>query len=265
MTVFVFVGPTLSAEEVRREIGATCLPPVAQGDVYRLVSNHPRAIGIIDGYFASTPAVWHKEILWALAQGVHVFGSGSMGALRAAELAVYGMIGVGAIYRQFVDGSLQDDDEVAIIHAPAELQYRNVSDAMVNIRATLAAAERGAVIGPELHQTLLRIAKDLHYPDRNYDSILKLASVQGESDEELQRLEDWLPEGRVDQKREDALAMLGVMREHLARHPGPHRPNFEFEPTRAWSQGMLGASEDGPMAGRPSGTSLRDFLQRFLE
>ena len=55
----------------------------------------PDAIGIVDGFFHQQPSVWHREILYALSQGVPVFGGASMGALRAAELADYGMTGVG--------------------------------------------------------------------------------------------------------------------------------------------------------------------------
>src|SRR5207237_4633718 len=68
--VIVFVGPTLEVADARRELDATYLGPVAQGDVLRAVEARPQAIAIIDGYFASVPTVWHKEILWALSQGV---------------------------------------------------------------------------------------------------------------------------------------------------------------------------------------------------
>ena len=50
-----------------------------------------RAQVIVDGSFQWTPAVWHKEILWAMGRGVHVFGAASMGALRAAELDGFGL------------------------------------------------------------------------------------------------------------------------------------------------------------------------------
>ena len=114
MTSIVFVGPTLEPEEVAAAGDFTCLPPVSQGDVYRAARSRPRAIGIIDGYFSGAPSVWHKEILWAISEGVPVFGSASMGALRAAELHSYGMRGVGRIFEAFRDGVLEDDDEVAV-------------------------------------------------------------------------------------------------------------------------------------------------------
>src|SRR5437762_10719938 len=137
MSVYVFTGPTIPPEEARFELQATYLPPAAEGDVYRVSLKRPEAIGIIDGYFQSTPAVRHKEILWAMSRGIHVFGSASMGALRAAELAAFGMEGVGTIFELYRDGVLEDDDEVAVVHGSAEVEFRAASEAMVNIRHTL--------------------------------------------------------------------------------------------------------------------------------
>ena len=41
-----------------------------------------------------------------MAQGIHVFGAASIGALRAAELDAFGMRGIGRIYEDFRDGVL---------------------------------------------------------------------------------------------------------------------------------------------------------------
>ena len=117
-----------------------------QGSFIGRRSMRPAVIGVIDGYFEVTPTVWHKEILWAMAQGIHVFGAASIGALRAAELDAFGMKGIGRIYEDFRDGVLEDDDEVAVLHGPAELGYPPLTEAMVNIRATLAAAAREGII-----------------------------------------------------------------------------------------------------------------------
>ena len=55
MTVFVFTGPTLAADAARLHLEAIYLPPVSQGDVYRVARHRPQAIGIIDGYFERVP------------------------------------------------------------------------------------------------------------------------------------------------------------------------------------------------------------------
>jgi AraC-like DNA-binding protein len=236
MTVYVFTGPTLPPAEARSIWQANYLPPAAHGDVYRAALRQPRAIGIIDGYFEGVPSVWHKEILWALSQGIHVFGSASMGALRAAELDRFGMVGVGAIYQAYRDGTLEDDDEVAVVHGPPELGYRAATEAMVNIRATLAKAKDAGVVGDETAEALVRSGKGLFYKDRDwrYHWTHAAAAARGLASDELERLHDWLADGRVNQKRLDAEAMLGEMQRLIADGTEPKRVDYSFEHTENW-------------------------------
>ena len=72
-----------------------------------------------------------------MSQGIHVFGSASMGALRAAQLWPFGMEGVGVIFESYRDGKLEDDDEVAMTHGPSEVGFVAASEAMVDIRPTV--------------------------------------------------------------------------------------------------------------------------------
>jgi len=231
----VFVGPTLRREEVAAVCDADCLPPVAQGDVYRATQREVRAIGIVDGYFSGAPAVWHKEILWALSRGVLVFGSASMGALRAAELHGFGMRGVGRIFEAFRDGALEDDDEVAVVHGPEELGFVAVSEPMVNIRATLARAEIDGVLAGSCRNTLEHYAKSRFFPHRTWPAIFDGAPMHGVPEAELAALREWLPHGRVDQKREDALAMLKAMKETPTQSDRP-RLDWQFEWTHFWDE-----------------------------
>jgi hypothetical protein len=247
MSICVFVGPTLAVAEARTVLEATYLPPARQGDVYRAVSLlGPRAVGIVDGYFQWAPAVWHKEILWAIDRGVHVFGAASMGALRAAELAPFGMRGVGLIFEAYRDGVLagsddepfEDDDEVAVVHGPPESGYVVASEAMVNIRCTLAGAVREGVIDDATRARLLAIAKARFFPERSYRLLLEQARAARLPEAALGALERWLPSGRVNQKRADALAMLEAMRDFIAGNPSPARAGFAFERTTLWERAV---------------------------
>lgn len=234
MSAIVFVGPTLSREEVTALIDAECRPPAAQGDVYRATLERPFCIGIIDGYFDGVPSVWHKEILWAMAEGIPVFGSASMGALRAAELCAFGMRGVGRIFEDYRDGLLEDDDEVAVLHAPAELGFRPLSEAMVTIRATLVKAAGAGVLSAERQAAIVDVAKALHYRERTWERILETAG-SGDGASDAQALWAWLPDGRVDAKREDAIAMLKAMASEMAA-PGPApAADYSFESTHVWN------------------------------
>lgn len=236
MKVFVFCGPTLAPDEGAAELDAVFLPPAAQGDVYRATLERPWGIGIVDGYFERLPAIWHKEVLWALSRGIHVFGAASMGALRAAELAPFGMVGVGAVFEAFRDGELEDDDEVAVLHGPAESGYRSLTDAMVDVRATLAAAREAGVVSEPARARLEALAKGLFYGRRTYSRLVELAAEEGLPASELAALERWLPENRVQRKREDALEMLRVMRRRMAETPGPFEPRFTFQHTEVWEE-----------------------------
>ncbi len=252
MSACIFVGPTLRHQDVAAALeGAVCLPPAAQGDVYRATRClRPRAIGIIDGYFCGAPSVWHKEILWALSQGIHVFGSASMGALRAAELHTFGMRGVGRIFESFRDGDLEDDDEVAVVHGPAEMDFLAASEPMVSIRSTLERAQTAGVVGPATRRALEALGKSLFFPHRCWSTILDSAPSHGVSASEAAALRDWLPHGQVDQKRDDALAMLNAMQETLSRAE-PFLPTFRFERTYFWNELVdRTATEDGASIGK---------------
>ncbi len=262
MSIYVFTGPTISPAEAVRELEAVYLPPAAEGDVYRVTLKRPQAIGIIDGYFQSIPTVRHKEVLWAMSRGIHVFGSASIGALRAAELVAFGMEGVGTIFESYRDGILEDDDEVAIAHGPAEVGFAAGSEAMVNIRHTLQKAELGGVISTTLRCALERIAKELFFPDRSYPTLLRCASEGGLPEAELARFRQWLPRGQVNQKREDALTMLRLMRRRLAQGLKPKTVSYSFEHTSIWESASRQCSEFGSNA-KPNGVAVDALLDEL--
>lgn len=223
--IVVFLGPSLDLPTAKATLAADYRPPVVNGDVIRAVQSGPTAIGIVDGSFEWTLSVWHKEILWALTQGTHVFGAASMGALRAAELAPFGMRGVGRIFEMYRDGLLQDDDEVAVAHEPGG-GYAVASEALVDIRCTLGAAARAGIIGEPSRRALVAAAKHMFYPDRRYADVLAAGCAAGVPGRELDSLEAWLPAHRVDQKRADALHLLRALADLPADGPGAHRPTF---------------------------------------
>lgn len=254
MSTVVFLGPTLPLEEAQRHLQATYLPPVAQGDVFRVAREEPAAIGIIDGYFESIPPVWHKEILWAMAQGIHVFGASSMGALRAAELARFGMRGIGAIYEAFRSGNLEDDDEVAVAHGDASTGYRMASEAMVNIRATLRRAQDDGVISEALRRRLEALGKGLFYPERSYARLFASAREEGLRFDDLDRLEAFVATRRVDQKRADALLLLDEMNRCVSTGSSARDATYTFEHTDTWDRLVAWAEVQPALGEGPSGT-----------
>jgi hypothetical protein len=242
----VYAGPSISRQEVEALPGAEWRPPVSQGDVYRGGQTAPDVIVIIDGYFEGAPAVWHKEILWAMSRGIHLFGASSMGALRAAELHLFGMRGVGEIFGYFRDGILEDDDEVAVLHGPAELGYPSASLAMVNARKSITAAMEASVISQTVAETLITLAKSIFYQHRQWPKVFTLAQESGIDANALAAFESWLKSNEKDLKLQDARTMLTQLGEFMQSAREPFHCDYTFAWTVMWDSVVMGETGKPP-------------------
>jgi hypothetical protein len=266
VSIFVFVGSSLPVSEARHTLDAIYLPPAKTGDVYRAALHKPQAIALIDGYFDQVPTVWHKEILWAMAQGIHVFGSSSMGALRAAELHAFGMEGIGQIFEAFLSEVLEDDDEVAVAHAQAEADFMALSVAMVDIRATVQHALAADIIDKSLHDALLSAAKGLHYSQRNHPAMIAAVRQQGISNAQLDSFEAWFPDNRIHLKRLDAIELLQTLKSRFSTPQAAKEVAFHFETSLHWHNfvkqaGTLSIQPDTPQPVHLSADWLLDELR----
>ena len=227
MRRYLFCGPSLpDAHQQLADGQIRVMPPVAAGDLLRVPLDPGDVVGIVDGYFHQTRAVRHKEILSVLSEGVRVFGAASIGALRAAELDRFGMVGVGRIYRHYRDGRLEADDEVALVHAEADSAYRHASVPLVNIRATLADAERRGLLDAGTRDGIIRMLAGLPYPRRSYRATAAAAAAVGVGAAQVQELERFCREHPADVKRADALRLATILRDPPAQANGPrHRLN----------------------------------------
>lgn len=216
--IVVMAGPSLPPPARTDLPSFAWLPPATAGDVAALLNEPPAALCLIDGYFDSAPAPWHKELLLLIAAGTQVFGASSMGALRAAELDRHGMIGVGAIYAAYRDGRVTGDDEVALIHAPERLGWAPLSVPLVEIRATLVAACHRGLIEVEQARRIRAAAACIHFSDRDWPLLGSVLTTGGLCDAataaQLERL-------HVPLKRLDALACLNAA---ICANAGDSRP-----------------------------------------
>jgi hypothetical protein len=222
MLKVIFAGPSIAGVDPSCYGDLVVAPPAQCGDVWRAVRDGARLIGLVDGTFETARSPWHKEILFALSHGTMVLGASSMGALRAAEMRMFGMRGVGLVARLVVSGVITDDDEVALLHGPAETGYAPLTEALVNMRATFRRARRMGVLAQATEHDLVRHAKGMFYKDRTYEAVLAAALRDGGLAREMT---DWLSTNRRDVKREDALRLLRLAR-HCAPTGGGPRPAF---------------------------------------
>ena len=164
------------------------------------------------------------------------------------------MIGVGKIFEAFRDGRyppfterFEDDDEVAVIHGPADLGSRPLSDALVDLRECLARAEAGGVIDRLARDCLLERLKALPFGQRNFQTLLRFATEGlGATASEAHSAD--LTRHRVSQKREDAIALLQALRDQPERRI---RDGWTFERTLEWERFVAGTSA-APLTGAES-------------
>lgn len=204
----IFAGPSLTAQDRAAATGVQFRPPAAQGDLLRALADRPAAIGLIDGYFGDRLAVHQKEILEVIAAGVPVAGAASMGALRAAELYPWGMVGSGRIFADYVAGRLTSDADVAVAHGPEHVGFAPVSIAMVDVRATVEALARRDRYPQALLDAVLAAAEGLHFTERSWHMIAVTARASGAPDTDIET-EFW--RAQVQQKRADAIGLVRLI------------------------------------------------------
>ena len=228
----LFAGPTLHglATPGYRLAGTDilCRAPAQQGDILRALLDGATAVGLVDGRYEDVATPWHKEILYALSHGVAVYGAASMGALRAAECAAFGMVPVGQVAARYLSGDLVDDAAVAQIHSPPEMGCVPLTEALVNVEATVDAALRSGTISRNDGAALRASANRLFFKDRTYPAIVRAA---GFGVEDAATLVNSLEACRRDLKREDALVLIDVMQSSCTPSD---IVNWDFRETTAW-------------------------------
>ncbi|MFC9816533.1 TfuA-like protein [Streptomyces virginiae] len=247
--IHVFVGPTLPRSEPQLAASDVRVwPPARHGDLFHPAIRSGDTVVLIDGVYHQAPALRHKEILAAMGQGIRVIGAASIGALRAAELAPYGMLGVGHIYTAYVRRDIDGDDEVAVGQAP-DGAFGSLTWPLVNLRHVLDLAVSTGVLDDDRAGRLLSALRAVYYPQRTWAAVRAVCRSRGES-----TFADWLADRREqdrhfgDLKRADALAAVTLaLAGTNATTSGAAAPPPEWETAyfRRWSNAAVRERIDG--------------------
>lgn len=207
MKPVVFLGPSLPKSKADQILDADLRPPVKRGDLPAL-DDGVSIIGIIDGVFMGESAVGHREIIDKLNSGVKVYGSSSMGALRAAELKDFGMVGVGTIFDRYSKGEIEGDDEVALIFNPETLEP--LSEPLINMRLNIENAVKKELLEESEAVRIISCLKSLYFPKRSLNMLYHC--IEHNLDHEKNRnVRNIFEHGYVDYKKEDAIELLSMI------------------------------------------------------
>jgi hypothetical protein len=203
----IFIGPTLSIDKAKEILDADYRPPAKKGDLLKLIPTAVKFVGLIDGYFLQDYPPTPIEVYNLLRKkDVLVFGSSSLGALRAVELKRFGMMGIGKIFNLFLKGVIDSDDEVAVAFTGYK-EYQ--SDALIDIRYNLFLAQKKQIIDKNTKRNILRIAKKTYFPYRTYDDILeKSKKVFSLQKKQIEDFGEYISKHKVSLKEKDAITLL---------------------------------------------------------
>lgn len=214
-TIIIYTGLSIPFSEAKEildshdDIEVIYKRPIQRGDLNLALKENPDIIGIIDGVFHQNSAVGHKEILNVMKKGIKVYGASSMGALRASELDVFGMIGIGYVYNQYTSGKVDSDDDVAVMLDSETLEA--LSEPLINMNYVFENALSENIITTDQKEELSKIAKETFYPQRNYAQTLAKSSLDNTTKGELI---DFIRQSE-DIKKEDAKKLLKCINEYI--------------------------------------------------
>lgn len=210
----VYLGPTLSREEAIKILDADYRDPAKKGDFLMLSrdSDEKKYVGFVDGVFLhdyppSPIEVYHL----ATRKNIELIGASSLGALRAVELEKFGMKGIGKIFELYKNGIINADDEVAVTF----VRENNIlqSEAMIDIRFNLFLAYKKGVITNQTKKRFAKIAKNIYFPFRNYEDLIKLTQQQFPSiHNELETFRTYILKNRDSLKARDAIKLLKYLK-----------------------------------------------------
>ena len=169
MKKVIFSDSTLQPEDLPQELSKNYIfkNAIRRGDLINLVAdnNEYKEIIIVDGVFESAPSITHKEILYAVSQGLKVIGISSMGALRASELNGYGMLGYGEIYNDYVNSVIDGDDEVAVAYVRRKSTIYSTIP-LINLRKTAEKLNMTA--------SVVDVCRKVFYKNRDWPALKKV-------------------------------------------------------------------------------------------
>ena len=214
----IFLGPSLSREKARKILDADYRLPAKKGDLLQLILKEVNIVGLVDGYFLQDYPPTPIEVYNLVKKrDVKVFGSSSLGALRAVELEKYGMMGIGKIFRLFRDGILESDDEVAVTFT----DYTNYkSEALIDIRYSLFLAQKYKIIDSITRRSILKVSKQTYFPYRTYEDILDRCKLKyPEIKPQIESFRSYILKNKVSLKERDAVRLLKLIKSIY--EPGP--------------------------------------------
>lgn len=212
----IYSGITLDESSVKRILPQAFFSrPISRGDLLGDIRERYHVICIIDGTFHHFPAVNCGEIMDAMRSGLRVYGTSSMGALRASELDVHGMIGHGAIYEHIKQSPFFRDDYLGQTFEEEAGATRRASVPYIDLFFSMKKLMEIKRITKKQFEHICQFYRNLHYTDRNLPMLFQMIDRHFSRKRELIRTLKASLARNESQKRKDAIELLQRVKSDL--------------------------------------------------
>jgi TfuA protein len=243
----VFAGGSVTRAEAPPDANLSWTGPAEQGDLLAAVLDGFETILVIDGYFYDRFPCTTFEVMLALEQGVRVFGSSSIGALRAVELDRCGMRGIGHVYDDLKRQAIKPYHVVAQTYDDRD---RPLTTPLVNVLRFLEWAEEGGVIDAAERSACVDVAEGIHFTALTFEAYFRC--LLGGRDPQAAaglKLRTWFEErgaAAFDVKKQDALLLLNRFRGLEAAAGVNHGPAVFKSARDRWLKTLFGKYRGDP-------------------
>lgn len=212
MKIKIYSGLSLGPAHVARILPqAEFARPIKRRDVWLDIKQGYHVLGIVDGEFLQNLAVSPSEIADAMRCGIKVYGSSSMGAMRAAELREYGMIGVGRIFEHIRDADYFKDDHLGQLFADGA--GSKFSLPFLDLKLGIEDLSEKGKVGKEDAAVVIRLYEQLHFSERSFSALR--ASLRKADRDDLAKLLAGLERQISSAKQRDGLLLLNKIKQDL--------------------------------------------------
>ncbi len=170
-----FIGSSLSLQAAEKIAfpHLNVRGPARRGDIENAVRQGVKRIYLIDGVLIGDYPPSPYEIVAAMQKGVMMLGAASLGAIRAVELSRHGMLGIGWVYNQYLQGKIVRDDELLVLFT--ENNFRALTWPLVNLRYAIAWLTRNRKVDLRKGLNFLKRCEQVYFTERTIPTLVKMA------------------------------------------------------------------------------------------
>ena len=201
----IFGGPSLTLVKSKALNYFEFRPPIKRGDLISILDAGGKKpiVLITDGVFGSSLAITPNECIEYIDKGGLLFGSSSIGALRAADCFTRGMVGIGDIFMAYHLGYYHSESDVAVVYD--QNSFEEITYSYAHIDNILKILLREKLITSIIFRKIGKQIKKIVWYERHDKNIMQAIASETDCGIITDKFKSLLNNDTYHPKKKDAL------------------------------------------------------------